>query len=141
MSKKMIVVFVIAGALTSVAWMEQVTQILVAGRGIDGYVTVGATTSTEIKTKFGAGYKEVKHYTELQGTKTIFSVEHVYAKQGISFYYKPNKDTVFCVKVKPAYKAKTDKGIAAGTSTMQEVRDAYGNADFYSVEGSMFLEY
>jgi hypothetical protein len=43
--------------------------------------------------------------------------------------------------VRAPYNAKTDKGIIAGTSTMQEVRKAYGPAEFYTVDDKMMLEY
>jgi hypothetical protein len=138
--KKMIVLFLAAG-LVSVAFVPQATDVLVAGKGIDGYVTVGASTSTQIKTKFGEKFTEIKHYSTATGTKTHFSTERAYPKQGISFYFPPNSDTIFCIKVKQPYKAKTDKGIALNTSTMQQVRDAYGPAEFYSDEKNMFLEY
>lgn len=141
MSKKGIVLFLIAAGI-SVAFVQQATVLLIPGKGIEnGYVTVGGSTSTEVKTKFGTAYKEVKHYTEISGSKKHFSTEYVYAKQGVSFYFKPDKDTVFCIKVKSPYKAKTEKGIVLGTSTMQEVRDAYGAAEFYSDDKYMFLEY
>lgn len=139
--KKVIVLFLVAAGI-SVAFVQQATVLLIPGKGIEsGYVTVGATTSTEIKTKFGAAYKEEKHYTEINGTKKHFSTERAYVKQGISFYFKPDKDTVFCIKVRAPYKAKTEKGIVLGTSTMQDVRDAYGTAEFYSDDKHMFLEY
>jgi hypothetical protein len=138
--KKIIVLLVIAAGI-SAAFVQQSTQLLIPGKGIEGYVTVGASTSSEIKTKFGTAYKEVNHYTELGGSKTVFSVERQYARQGISFYFRPESDTVFCVKVKAPYKAKTDKGITLGVSTMQEVRSTYGPADFYADGPDMFLEY
>jgi hypothetical protein len=139
MMKKIIVLFVLAVAALS--FVQSTQQLLIPGKGIEGYVTVGGTTSTEIKTKFGAGYKEINHYSELNGSKSLYSVERRYARQGVSFYFKPNNDTVFLVKVKLPYAAKTDKGIVLGTSTMQQVRDAYGAADFYADGPNMFLEY
>lgn len=139
--KKAVVLFVLAAGI-SVAFIQQATVLLIPGVGIEkSYVTVGASTSTEIKTKYGASYREVKHYTEINGVKKHFSTERNYTKQGVSFYFKPNKDTVFCIKVRQPYKAKTEKGIVLGTSTMQEVKDAYGAADFYSDDQFMFLEY
>jgi hypothetical protein len=137
--KKIIVLFVFAA--TALSFVQQTQQLLVPGKGIDGYVTVGATTSSAIKTKFGEGYKEVKHYSELNGAKSLYSIERRYERQGVSFYFKPNNDTVFMVKVKLPYAAKTDKGIVLGTSTMQQVRDAYGVAEFYADGANMFLEY
>lgn len=138
--KKVIVLFVLAG--TGLSFVQQGQQLLVPGKGIEGYVTVGATTSTEIKTKFGATTKVVKNYTEVDGGgKKLYSTEWRYDKQGVTFFFRPDSDTVFCVKVKSPYKAKTDKGIVLGTSTMQDVRDAYGAAEFYSADSDMFLEY
>lgn len=137
--KKIIGLLVLS--VVAISFVAETTQLLIPGKGIEGYVTVGATTSTEIKTKFGSAYKEVKHYSELNGTKTLFSVERQYPKQGVSFYFPPDDDTVFCVKVRAPYKGKTDKGIVLGTSTLQDVRDAYGAADFYADDSNMFLEY
>lgn len=140
--KQIMILFVAAAGLMSFT-LADTMQLLLPGRGIEGYVTVGASTKTEIATKFGSGYKEIKHYSSAigTGTKMLFSVERSYEKQGISFYFYPDKDTAFCIKVRPPYKAKTDKGIVAGTSTMQEVRKAYGPAEFYSVDNQMMLEY
>lgn len=140
--KQIMVLFVAAAGLMSLT-LADTMQLLLPGRGIENYVTVGASTKTEIATKFGSAYKEVKHYSTAigTGTKKLFSVERSYAKQGISFYFYPEKDTVFCIKVRAPYKAKTDKGIVAGTSTMQEVRKAYGPAEFYTVDDKMMLEY
>jgi hypothetical protein len=137
--KKLVVLFVFA--VLALSFVQQPPQLLVPGKGIEGYVTVGATTSTEVKTKFGEGYKEVNHYSEVNGAKSLYSIERRYARQGVAFYFKPGNDTVFCVKVKAPYSAKTDKGIVLGNSTMQQVRDAYGTAEFYADGANMFLEY
>lgn len=138
---KKVIVLLLAAGFVSVSFVQQITHLLVAGKGIEGYVTVGASTLTQIKTKFGEKPTEIKHYSTIGGTKTHFSTERSYPKQGISFYFPPNSDTIFCIKVKAPYKAKTEKGIVLGTSTMQEVKDAYGAADFYSDDQYMFLEY
>jgi hypothetical protein len=140
--KKIMILLVLAAGLMSLT-AEDPMQILLPGRGIENYVTVGATTKTEITTKFGTAYKEEKHYTTAIGTGTrqLFSIERSYARQGISFYFYPDRDTVFCIRVRAPYKAKTDKGIIAGTSTMRDVRKAYGAAEFYTADNRMMLEY
>lgn len=132
---------VLAAGLISLSFIQQTLGLLIPGVGIENYVTINATTKNEIKIKYGNDYKEVNHYSEVGTGKTLFSVEYVYKKQGVTFYFKPDRDTVFAIHVMPPYKAKTSQGIVLGTSTMQDVQDAYGKVEWSFTNTQMFLEY
>ncbi len=139
--KKTLLILMIALGLVSMTLIEETPTRIIPGIGIEGYVTVNATTLTSIKTKFGSDYTEIKHYLTLSGSKSLYSVEHFYKKQGIAFYYWANKDTVFAIHFFPAYKGKTDKNIVCGVSTMQDVVDAYGKVEWAFTDTEMSLDY
>jgi hypothetical protein len=140
--KNALIILIIA-AIGSFSFIDETTNLLIPGVGVEGYVTVNVSTKNEIKVKFGSNGKEVKHYTsEIEtGKKQLYSIELEYKKQGISFYFHPDSDTVFALHVYPPYKGKTSKGIILGTSTMQDVENAYGKTDWFFAGDAMFLEY
>jgi hypothetical protein len=140
---KKIIVMVILGAAT-MSFVQQATESLVPGVGIEGYVTLGATTQNEVFVKYGNVYTEIKHTSEVKANGArpqVVSIEHQYKTQGVSFFYRPDKDTVTAIHVKPPFKAKTSKGIIMGESTLQEVENTYGKADIYEADDLMFTEY
>ena len=140
--KKIALLLLVLTGVSSFSFIQETMQIIVPGKGIEGYVTVDLTTKREVTVKFGNGFTEVKNYIGEGKNKKLYSTKQVYKKQGISFYYRPSSgDTVFCVHITAPYKAKTDKGIVPGTSTMQEVWDAYGEAEWYTTGETMSLEY
>lgn len=139
--KRIIIIPVLLSAMFSLSFIQETLELLIPGVGIENYVTINATTKNEIKIKYGSDYKEVKHFTEFGEERKLFSIEYVYAKQGVSFYFRPDNDTVFALHAMPPYKAKTAKGIVLGTSTMQDVQDAYGKIEWSFTNTQMFLEY
>lgn len=142
--KRIALVFIIAVfAASSLSFVSDTLEMLIPGVGIENYVTVNATTKTAIRTKYGSDGKEEKHYSTTigTGTKSLYSTELIYKKQGVSFYFRPESDTVFCIKTFAPFKGKTDKGIVLGTSTMQDVANAYGHAEWIFSGKYMFLEY
>ena len=139
--KKTLLIITLALGFMSMTLIDETPTRIIPGIGIEGYVTVNATTSGAVKTKFGTDYKEVNHYITTGGSKSLYSVEHLYKKQGVSFYFRPNKDTVFAIHFFPAYKGKTDKNIVCGVSTMQDVINAYGNVEWAYTDNEMSLDY
>lgn len=141
--KKLLLIALIIPAVLSLSFLDETLQVLIPGVGIENYVTIDASTKTEIKTKFGSDFKEVEHYTTQIGTgnKTLYSTELQYKHQGVSFYFRPGSDTVFALRARSPYKCKTGKGIVLGTSTMQDVQDAYGKTEWIFAGDLMFLEY
>ena len=141
--KRILFISVVLAGMLSFSFIQETLELLIPGVGIENYVTINATTRTEIKTKFGNNGTEVKHYTAIAdlGTKVLYSTELQYKSQGISFYFHPDRDTVFAIHVRAPYKAKTVKGIVLGTSTMQDAEDAYGKVEWSFTDTQMFLEY
>lgn len=141
--KRIIIIPVLLSALFSLSFVQETMELLIPGVGIENYVTINATTKNEIIVKYGSGYKEIKHYSEAKaGARPgLVSIEHQYKNQGISFYYRPDRDTVFSIHVSAPFKGKTAKGIILGQSTLQDAEDAYGKADIYEADDKMFTEY
>lgn len=143
MKKTLTALAIGTAAVFATAFVADTQDLLIPGVGIENYVTVNATTKNAILVKYGKGGTEQKHYSTQAGTgtKTLFSTELVYKQQGISFYFHPSSDTVFCIKARVPYKAKTEKGIVLGVSTMQDVVNAYGKTDWVFAGDEMLLEY
>ena len=138
-----VITLFIAAAVT-VSFVQETAELLVPGVGIENRATVGASTQNEIFTKYGKNYTEIRHTSEVRpngARPQVVSVEHKYESQGISFFYRPNKDTVIAIHVKAPFKAKTAKGIVLGESTLQDVENVYGKTDIYEADELMFTEY
>src|ERR1044072_3414140 len=141
--KRILFISIVLAGFFSFSFIFETLQLLIPGVGIENYVTINATTLNEIKVKYGTGYKEVKHYSAIDdgSAKVLYSTEWQYAKQGVSFYFRPDRDTVFAIHVRTPFKGKTTKGIIIGTSTMQDAQDAYGKVEWSYTDTQMFLEY
>lgn len=91
---------------------------IISGVGFEEF-KVNETTIDEFIAELGDDYKEIEHNN--------YSVEIVYEKLGLSFYYKQNdqEKKVFTIIFEAPFNGITDKGIKIG-DTMQEAIDQYG---------------
>lgn len=138
---------IITTALTAVSAVAFIgddtgtTELLVPGVGIENYVTLGVSTKNEVKIKYGNDFTVKSNYSTAAGVKTLVSDEMNYKKQGITFFFHPESDTVFALHVQSPFKAKTSKNIVLGESTLQDVENAYGKKDIFASDNLMFEEY
>lgn len=129
--------------LVSFSFTENTTWILIPGVGIENEVTISKTTKKELYEKFGNDGVEIPHYTQQigGGKGELYSTELVFAKHGVSFYFKPKNDTVNSIVVSASSKAKTNKGIELGVSTMRDVTIMYGDSRWLGSSNELYLMY
>ena len=107
-----------------------------AGLGIDG-IAVGYSTKTTVVAKYGAEDSLTEH--------NKYSYEMKYLDEGISFWYRSDDadQKIFAISLWPESRAFTGRGIVVGQSTLKDVFDAYGKAEFGTTtsEKSWYVEY
>lgn len=94
-----------------------------AGIGVDG-VAVGYSTKNTVTARYGDQYQLVEHKQ--------YSYEMKYEELGMSFWYRfaDPQQKIFAISAWPKSRAFTAGGIVVGRSTLKDVFDAYGKAEF-----------
>ncbi|MCW7471736.1 hypothetical protein [Leptospira kanakyensis] len=97
------------------------------GIGIEK-VIVGKTTFNDIVLTYGKEYNKINHLN--------YSYEINYSKLGLAFYYKyaDKTKTIYAIKLKSPFNARTHKGIALGRSKMEDVISIYGPPKWRTTE-------
>lgn len=139
--KNVVLICMLFIGVSSFTLAEKKVRLLVPGKGIENEVTVDRTTKQEIVALYGEKHETKEYYTGTGESRKLYSVKQSYKKKGLDFYYWPQNDTVFCVYTYAASKSVTDKGIAVGKSTMKEVKNLYGEAEWIYTTNTMMLEY
>jgi hypothetical protein len=107
-----------------------------AGIGVDG-VAVGYSTRNTVTARYGDGYQLVEH--------NKYSYEMKYEVIGMSFWYRfeDPQQKIFAISVWPKSRGFTAGGIVVGRSTLKDVFDEYGKAEFGTTtsEKSWYVEY
>ena len=105
-------------------------NIILEGVGIN-QVIVGKTTANELKDLFGTSYNIIRHDND--------NVEIFYPQKGISFYYNDGTEKIIdYILVKIPFNGKTTKGIIINQSTVQDVENLYGEAEWITtITGSL----
>jgi hypothetical protein len=124
-------------ALTVMLLVQSPQRIYVtAGLGIDG-IAVGYSTKKTVVARYGEEDSLTEH--------NKYSYEMKYADEGISFWYRSDdaEQKIFAISLWPESRAFTGRGIVVGQSTLKDVFDAYGKAEFGTTtsEKSWFVEY
>lgn len=88
------------------------------GKGISG-LTVGKSTLDDVIKKLGKNYKWI--------VNKKYSYQMTYPN-GLSFYIcqSDKRKEIFVIEIRQPYKAKTNKGIILGKSTLEDVHKIYG---------------
>ena len=107
-----------------------------AGIGVDG-IAVGYSTKNSVTAKYGEQFQLVEHNKH--------SYEMKYEAQGISFWYRfeDPQQKIFAISVWPKSRGFTAADIVVGRSTLKDVFDAYGKAEFSTTDNNKtwFVEY
>lgn len=123
-------------AFANLAQTEGRAVYVAAGLGIDG-ITVGYSTKNSVTSKYGDDYELIEH--------NHYSYEIRYRDRGMSFWYRyedPDQ-RIFSIGLRRESRAFTGQGIVAGSSSLQDVFNAYGKSEPYSTsaEETWFFEY
>jgi hypothetical protein len=125
-------------ALTVVVLIQSSSRpvYVAAGLGIDG-IAVGYSTKKTVLAKYGEEDSLIEHDKN--------SLEMKYDDQGMSFWYRAEDPVqkIFAISLWPESRGFTGQGIVVGRSTLKDVFDAYGKAEFgtTSDEKTWFVEY
>lgn len=107
-----------------------------AGIGIEG-IAVGFSTKKTVVAKYGNEDSLIEH--------NKYSYEMKYEERGLSFWYRfeDPEQKIFAISVWPESRGFTGQGIVVGRSTLKDVFNAYGKAEFGTTtnEKSWFVEY
>jgi hypothetical protein len=107
-----------------------------AGIGVDG-VAVGFSTKNTVTARYGDEYQLVEH--------NKYSYEMKYEQLGMSFWYRfeDPQQKIFAISVWPKSRGFTAGGIVVGRSTLKDVFDEYGKAEFgtTTTEKTWYVEY
>ena len=91
---------------------------------------LGESSGDEVIRELGLGYRKITHKT--------YSIELKYEELGLSFYYKyedPDQK-IFTISCYAPLKAVCTNGIKLNSSSMQDVKEKYGELDWFSSDGS-----
>ena len=93
-------------------------------------IRLGESTASDVERCHGPP-DSVEHHGE-------YSAEMVYAQRGLSFYYRKDDEhkSIFSIAVTPPYQLRTVEGIGLDSSTMEDVRKAYGDLNWKTTNGS-----
>ena len=111
-------------AVTSCTTIETTDGMAVAG------IRLGRSSASDVKRRFGQP-DSVKQYGD-------YSTEMLYGQKGLTFYYLTNdkRKSIFGITVTAPYKLRTVAGIVLNSSTMNDVRNAYGDLNWQTTDGS-----
>lgn len=116
------------------------------GRSMAG-ITLGQSTASDIRARFGVP-------DSVQKNDFWYSYQMIYSKIGLSFWFlQPYVDpavppgnsgekgtdlreSIFRISIIPPYRLRTTTGIILNKSTMQDVRNAYGELNWEASDGS-----
>lgn len=109
--------------------VDKAKDILIEGVGIGGIV-VGKSRTPDVILAFGNDYRLVrveKNHTQIS-----------YDKLGLSFYarHPDPQERIYSINAEKNFSGKTTKGIVTNKSTMQDVVDIYGPAQWVTTNSS-----
>lgn len=115
---------------------QTLSTYVTAGLGVEG-IAVGYSTKNSVTAKYGDGYQLIEH--------NKYSYEIKYEEHGLSFWYRfeDPEQKIFAISVWPKSRGFTGRGIVVGRSTLKDVFDAYGKAEFgtTNAEKTWHVEY
>lgn len=115
---------------------------LIPGKGIDDDIIIGKTAREEVIKKFGNDFIEQLRYAKIMDSHDSIFTTYIlsYKKEGVEFDIDKNLG-LHLVTINGSFNGKTEKGIHAGISTMQDVINAYGKVEWRFGGKRMWLAY